>query len=99
MKDAIKEKLTPHPMPETRAEKDPLSYTGEGVATGGRRLGVDEEGVPVVVRVDVGTTPGGAAASRLREADQISGQTFNDVGPLDGEETTAHVRVDRTRRT
>ena len=83
MKDAIKDKLTPHP-----ADK-------ETVGGDGTRLGLDEKGTPVAVRVDVETTTAGSTASRLREADQIAGQTFNDVGPLDDEGTTARIRVDR----
>lgn len=91
VKDAIKDKPTPHSTDKDTA----VLYGGEGEAKAGRRLGVDEEGTPVVVLVDVETTPAGATASRLKEADQISGQTFNDVGPLDDEETKARVWVDR----
>lgn len=93
MKDAIKEKLTPHPNPiETRSGEEggrasnTMWYGGEGEAKGGQRLSVDEEGIPVVVRMDVKATTAGETASRLKEADQMHGQTFNDVGPLDDEE-------------
>lgn len=96
MKDAIKEKLTPHPIETSEGNKNgEVSYGGEGEAKAGRRLGVDEEGTPVVVRVDVETTTAGATASRLKEADQLSGQTFNDVGKFEDEQGTTRVRVDR----
>lgn len=47
------------------------------------------------VEVDVEETRPGYVASKLKEADQISGQTFNDVGHLDDEGKVRIEVVDR----
>lgn len=99
MKDAIRGTLAPHAAEET-VEKGTtqVSYGGEGEAKAGMRLGVDKEGTPVVkkrVEVNVEETPAGATASRLKQADQLTGQTFNDVGEM-GDEGVTRVRLDRS---
>lgn len=44
-------------------------------------------------------TPPGAVASIMKAADQMSGQTFNDVGRLDDEGVIRLERTDRQGRT
>lgn len=85
VKDAIRDKLTPHP---TRDE------TG---ATEGKRVAADAERTQVEMLDDQEETPAGATASTLKEADQISGQTFNDVGRID-EEGVTRVRLVRKEK-
>lgn len=46
---------------------------------GGTRRNVE------VIEVDIEETQPGYIASKLKEADQMSGQTFNDVGRIDDE--------------
>lgn len=110
VKDAIKDKLTPHP---TEAKEEIRETREPGVPKAGERLAVDKEGIPIVTAVDVVETPvveidveekpAGATASAVefdvvetpagaKATDQMSGQTFNDVGRLDDE---GRVRVDR----
>lgn len=45
--------------------------------------------------VDVKETRPSAVAATLKKSDQLAGQTFNDVGPLNEEET---VRVERREK-
>lgn len=92
VRDAIKGTLAPNPIEEDTR----VSYGGEGEAKAGRRLGVDKDGTPVVKRVEVNVeeTVGGATAARLKQADQLTGQTFNDVGDTRDEGVT-RVRLDR----
>lgn len=47
------------------------------------------------VEVDVEETRPGYITSKLKEADQVSGQTFNDVGHLDDEGKVRIEVVDR----
>lgn len=93
---AIKEKLTPSQMTEP-AKDARVTYGGLGEPKAGHRLAVDEEGTPVVV--EEGTTLGEETAEKLREADQMTGQAFNDVGPIDddddAEEAVIRVRLER----
>ncbi|KAL2487277.1 late [Abeliophyllum distichum] len=89
VKDAIKDKLTPHP---TRDETGALPITKEE-----RVVVLDAEGTPVEkakMEVDV---EAGATAATLKTADQMTGQTFNDVGRLD-EEGIARVRLVRKEK-
>ncbi|KAL3646847.1 hypothetical protein CASFOL_009391 [Castilleja foliolosa] len=85
----VKEKVTP----QMEGHGTRVSYGGTGEAKAGHRLAVDEEGVPVVVKME-GTTAGAVAAA-LKEADQMTGQTFNDVG-LMGDDGVTRVKEDRT---
>lgn len=43
--------------------------------------------------VDVDETRGGKTATSLKQADQMSGQTFNDVGRMDAEGSIAEVEA------
>lgn len=48
------------------------------------------------VLINVRETPTGYVATALKAADQMTAQTFNDVGPLDEEEIA---RVDHQEKT
>lgn len=72
VKDAIKDKLS---MPT-----DVVEQTRAAREYGGTRRGTEGEKVVVVDE-----TPVGATAHTLKAADQMTGQTFNDVGKLGSE--------------
>lgn len=79
MTETIKEKLTPktQPPPPQREDEEETVLVVETTPAG---------------RVVVEETTVARTAATLKAADQVTGQTFNDVGPL-GEEGTG--RVDR----
>lgn len=75
-------------------EKEETRRKMEGLNMGGKGYKSDESGGGrgdrVVFKIE--ETRPGAVAETLKAADQITGQTFNDVGPLDDEGVT---RLDR----
>lgn len=82
---AIKEKLT---QPSDKKDESHMAGRDEGERQNQR---ANAEKVEVVYVED---TPPGAIASTLKAADQMSGQTFNDVGRIDDEGV---VRVTKDR--
>ncbi|XP_039174169.1 late embryogenesis abundant protein ECP63 [Eucalyptus grandis] len=75
---AIKEKLT---QPGNKKDESSMAGRGEGEGRDRDQRAEAEK----VVEVYVEDTPPGAIASTLKAADQMSGQTFNDVGRIDDE--------------
>ena len=54
------------------------------------------EGVSETIVIELEDIPPAAIAATLKASDQMSGQTFNDVGPIDEEDI---VCVDRSGKT
>lgn len=61
--------------------------------TGTTPSGVDDGTGKTTVTIDVEDTRPGQVATKLKAADQMTGQTFNDVGEMDEEEKKVNVTV------